>query len=315
MKNVLVIYGPTATGKTSLATKLAKKLNAEIISADSRQVYKGLDIGTGKVGFDSHVEKQSGYWIVDNVKIHGFDLVKTGERFTAADFIKFATVKIKQITDKNKLLIITGGTGFYINSLLNGIGSLGIPSNLKLRQKLERLSAEELYKLLEKLNSPRAKSMNKSDSQNPRRLIRAIEIATNNSHPSSTNFKLPTTNYLTIGLSAPNDYLYQKSDIWLQTRLDHGLIEEVGGLIKNGISLKWLDNLGLEYRWISRFLTGKITKLEAVERLKGDMHDFIRRQKTWFNKFKDIKIFDISSPGYSEKLEKTVSAWYYNSNE
>ena len=246
MNKVLIIYGPTVTGKTSLSIKLAKKFEGEIISADSRQVYKKLDIGTGKVSFDSRVEKYEGYWIVNGVKIHGFDIIGAGKRFTAADFIKIATLKIKQITDENKLPIITGGTGFYINSLLKGINSSGIPSNLKLRQELERLSTEELYKMLAKLNPARVESMNQSDKKNPRRLIRAIEIATYTNKEPSTVHPLPPTNFLLIGLTAPNNYLYKKSDIWLETRLEHNLVEEIDSLIKNGVSQEWLDDIGLE---------------------------------------------------------------------
>ena len=133
---MLVIYGPTATGKTDLAIKLAKKYNGEIISADSRQVYKNLDIASGKVSFSSTVVKHKGYWIVDGVKIYGFDLVDPGKRFSAADFIKFAKTTMIQIIEVKKLPIIVGGTGFYIKALIEGINTLGIPPNLNLQKKI-----------------------------------------------------------------------------------------------------------------------------------------------------------------------------------
>src|SRR3972149_6084922 len=174
---MLVIYGPTATGKTTLAIELAQKYNGELISADSRQVYRGLDIGTGKVSFTSKIGKHQGFWIVDDVKIHGFDLVNPGQRFSVADFLTFANSSIVQTIKLNKLPIIVGGTGFYIKALINGIGSIGIPLNPKLRQQLEKLSTTDLYQKLLEINPKRAQSMNDSDRKNPRRLIRAIEIS------------------------------------------------------------------------------------------------------------------------------------------
>ena len=305
---MLVLYGPTVTGKTDLAIKLAQKYNGELISADSRQVYKGLDIGTGKVSFVSRVEKHGEYWIVDGVKIQGFDLVYPGEQFNVADFIKFASSSIVQTIELSKLPIVVGGTGFYIKSLIEGFGTIGIPANRKLREKLERLSVKELQIRLSEIDQEKIKVMNKSDRSNPRRLIRAIEVAS--SH-LTTQPNYPTTqNYLLIGLSAPNEYLYQRADNWLETRLNRGLVKEVDGLIKKGVSSEWLENLGLEYRWMTRCIQGKISLEEAKKRLQGDIHEFIRRQKTFFNQFADIKLFDISKENWLKELEKTVSTWY-----
>src|SRR3990167_10582331 len=126
VKQVLIIYGPTQTGKTDLALQLAKKYNGELISADSRQVYKGLDIGSGKVGFSDVISKHHGYWTVNGVRINGFDLADPGQQFSAADFLKLANSSISRITKLKKLPIIVGGTGFYIKALLDGIGSIGI---------------------------------------------------------------------------------------------------------------------------------------------------------------------------------------------
>lgn len=318
---MLVIYGPTATGKTDLAITLAKKFSGELISADSRQVYKDLDIGTGKVSFDGQVEKHSGYWIVNGVKIHGFDLVEPGKRFSVADFLKHIFTSLIRINEVNRLPIVVGGTGFYIKSLIEGIPSIGIPANQKLRRNLEKLSADELYQKLLKIDPNRAQQMNQSDTQNPRRLIRAIEILsqnhkleTRNFKPTTSHYRLPTTDYLLIGLTAPNDYLYNRADDWLEIRLNHGLVEEIQNLIKKGIYADWLEDLGLEYRWLTRFLLGKIEFEKAKERLKGDIHSFIRRQKTWFRKFKDIEIYDISRPNWQGELEKSLDLWYTQEN-
>lgn len=316
VRKTLVIYGPTATGKTNLALALAKKFNGELISADSRQVYKGLDIGTGKVSFGSKVEKHHGYWIVDGVKIHGFDLVNPGKNFSVTDFLNNTSASLIQISEAHKLPIIVGGTGFYIKALIDGLETIGIPADKKLRHKLEGLSAVSLYEKLLGVDPQRAKSMNESDSQNPRRLIRAIEIAIHSQKHKTRNQKqtvngqLSNVNCLLIGLTAPNSYLYERVDRWLSERLNRGMIEEVKNLLAKKISPKWLDNLGLEYRWITRFLLKEISYDVAIERLKGDTHSFIRHQKTWFNKFPRIYLFDIAKASWRSKLEKTVKDWY-----
>ena len=317
-RRALVIFGPTASGKTALAIRLAKRFNGEIISADSRQVYKGLDIGTGKVSFESKVEKHRKYWVVDGVKIHGFDLIDPGISFTVADFLKFTYTSIIQIIKVNKLPIVVGGTGFYIKALIDGIGSIGIPQNPMLRQELEGLAAQQLYQKLLKIDPGRARTMNTSDCANPRRLIRAIEVAvyktstSEESEPTSevTSYPLPATHYQLISLTAPNEYLYEKADKWLEVRLNHGMIEEVQSLLDQKVSPVWLDNLGLEYRWVSRYLKKEIDYHKMVERLKGDIHGFIRRQKTWFNKFKNISLFDISKPNWQNGLGKIVALCY-----
>jgi len=315
---MLVIYGPTVTGKTNLAIKLAQKYNGELISADSRQVYKGLDIGTGKVNFESKTEKHQDYWIVDGVKVHGFDLLKPGKNFSAADFVKFASNLVRDIKKQGKFPIIVGGTGFYIKSYLYGFDTLGIPADLKLRKRLEKLSASHLYQKLLKINSRRAHRMNDSDRQNPRRLIRVIEILSSKSTIQSASpakrsepSNYPSTqNYLLIGLTAPNEYLYERADKWFKKRFNQGLIIEVDTLIRHGVSAHWLENLGLEYRWITRYVQGKISVEQTKKRLKGDIHEFIRRQKTFFNQFADIQLFDISKENWLKELEKTVSTWY-----
>ena len=298
-----------------MAIDLAKKYNGELISADSRQVYRGLDIGTGKVDFKSKVTKHKGFWIVDGVKIHGFDLVKPGDFFTVVDFLKFTNTTMIQIIGVNKLPIVVGGTGFYIKALIDGIGSVGIEPDPELRARLEKLPVSNLYQKLLEVNQTRARSMNQSDRANPRRLIRAIEITihktstSEESKPTSevTGYSLPITSYLIVGLTAPNDFLYKRADKWLDTRLEHGLIDEVRRLLDQKVKPQWLDDLGLEYRWVSRYLKNKIDYNQMVEMLKGDIHSFIRRQKTWFNKFKSIKLYDISEPNRQAQLEKIVS--------
>ena len=298
---VIIIYGPTSTGKTNLALRLSKKYNGEIISADSRQVYKNLDIGSGKVDLERRVKKNKGYWVVDGIKIHGFDIAKPGDNFSVYDFIKYTSLKIKNITSLGKRPVIAGGTGFYISSLINGLHSAGIGPNEKLRKQLLKLSRDDLYKKLQSLDWAKAGSLNNSDKNNPRRLIRAIEISL--SKQKATVSKHPVVNYNLIGLSAPNKFLFSKSDEWLETRFEK-IVEEIKNLISTGVDEKWIDNLGLEYRWISRYVLGKISRDVSKTKLKRDQHAFIRRQKTWFGKFKNAEIFDVSKNGWQQELEK-----------
>ena len=308
---MLVLYGPTVTGKTNLAINLAKKFNAQLISADSRQIYRGLDIGTGKISPNSKVIKHEGNWIVNGINIYGFDLANPEQKFSVADFIKFSDHTIKQIIKSKHTPIVVGGTGFYIKSLLEGINSIGILPNKKLRKKLEELSAIDLYQKLHELNPRRALSMNQSDRANPRRLIRAIEIAVYKNNQLSSNH--PTiqpsnylSNYLIIGLTAPNEFLYKRADAWLNERLEMGMVNEVKSLIEEGVDPNWLESLGLEYRWITKFILGQIIFDEAFQRLKGDIHDFIRRQKTFFKQFDNIMLYDISQKNWQNELEKMV---------
>ncbi len=315
VKQVLIIYGPTQTGKTDLALQLARKFQGELISADSRQVYKGLDIGSGKVSFDDVVSRPRGYWIVEGVRINGFDLVNPGKRFTVADFLLSANNSMIRIIDLKKMPIIVGGTGFYIKALLGGIGSIGISADWKLRSRLGKLSSDDLYKQLFSINPARAKSMNESDRANPRRLIRAIEIAIYRKYQVSRNYRLPTTDCLLLGLTASNEFLFRKADNWLEERIQKGLIDEVKKLLEMGVDSKWLEDLGLEYRWITKYLLGDLSYEESLSRLKGDIHSFIRRQKTWFRKIKGIRLFDISDKNYQVSIEKTVGLWYTKENE
>lgn len=307
---MLVIFGPTTTGKTALSIKLSKLLNGEVISADSRQVYRGLDVGSGKVGPDDKIDRHKDYWAVNGIKIHGFDIREPGTSFSAADFITYAKHQLTRITRLKKIPIIAGGTGFYIKAFLDGIETAGVKPNLNLRSELEKLTAGELFEKLLLASPEKAKSLNESDRQNPRRLVRAIEIALSDTPSvlSSQNHRVtPGENQnkevIVIGLTAPNEYLYKRADIWLKKRLKLGLVKEVESLIKKRISPRWLEDLGLEYRWTTRYLQGKISYDTAIERLKGDIHSYIRRQKTFFNQFNNLQMYDISQENWQEKLD------------
>lgn len=301
----LIIYGPTATGKTALALNFAKKFNGELISSDSRQVYKNLDIGTGKVTPSNKIVKHSKYWEVDGIKVNGFDLANPGEPFNVANYITYALTQVERIKKQEKLPIVVGGSAFYIKALIDGIDTFGVKTDSALREQLGKLSREELYAKLLSFDKTKAVSMNQSDKLNPRRLIRAIEVALNAKSTIAGN-KSHLKNYMIFGLTASNDYIYKKSDAWLIERLENGLLEEIETLLKSGLNEKWLKNLGLEYRWLTLYLKKEVSYQEAIDRLKGDTHNFIRRQKSWFKQFPKIKIYNVESEGYLEQIEADI---------
>jgi len=221
MNKILVISGPTATGKTQLAFKLAKKFNGELISADSRQVYKGMDIGTGKEWGD--------------VPIWGYDIVEPNQEWSAAHFVKLAEKLIPEIQSRGKLPIVVGGTGLYISNLLNPPETLNIPPDKKLRKELEKLSVAELQDRLKKADSKRFYGMNESDQQNPRRLVRAIEIAILASK-GPTFLKrsdlIRRNDSLYIALIAPIKEIDRRIGDRVRQRIEKGPEEEVCGLVK-----------------------------------------------------------------------------------
>ncbi|KKS75449.1 MAG: tRNA dimethylallyltransferase [Candidatus Azambacteria bacterium GW2011_GWA2_42_9] len=274
MAKVIVIVGPTASGKSALAIYLAKKLGAEIISADSRQVYRGMDIGTGKV--TKTEQKQIKHWLID--------IVSPKTNFSAAQFKKLADKKIEDILKLGKLPIIVGGTGFWIKAVIDNVEFPKVKPDWKLRKKLDRKSADALFTMLQNLDLDRAAEI---DQFNKVRLIRAIEIA-------KTLGKVPKMkmgskyNTLQLGVSWPKEILSQRIKIRLDKRFKQGMIKEVAQLHNQGISWQRLDNFGLEYRWIARYLRGKMPLKEMKEKLFQEIKNYAKRQMTWFNKDKRI---------------------------
>lgn len=305
--NIIVVMGPTATGKTDLGLELARKFNGELISADSRQVYKGLDIGAGKYpGNFKNIEKRIGCWIVDGTPIYLYDQVDLNQVFSAADFVQLATQAIADIHRKSKLPIIVGGTNFYIKALLTPIPSLNLPIDEDLREKLSKYSLIKLQQRLQKLNIHKWETMNHSDSKNPRRLVRAIEVSL--AMPAQ-NKTFPKYNVLKIGLMAKREILYERVNQRVISRINQGMVEEAKNLINSGVSLIRLKQLGLEYGVLADYLSGKITNLEKV--MQGKIHEYIRKQLTWLKKEKDIHWFDITQPDYAQEVEKVVAQWYH----
>jgi len=300
---MLAVFGPTATGKTSLAIDLAKKYNGVLISADSRQVYRNLDIGSGKTQPNLKVEKGKGYWVVNGIKILGFDIKDPNEAFSSWEFTVYAKHQIDEIKKEGKLPIVVGGTGFYIKTLIHGQDAKVEPNQI-LREKYSSSTAEHLYIVLHNLNKEKALSLNESDRKNPRRLIRAIEVEEELptvGHKKSQNAGVDQEAII-IGLTASNSFLYKKADEWLKTRLDLGMEKEIKDLLSKGVDEKWLMSLGLEFKWITKVILGRQPRNMAVERLKGDIHALIRRQKTYFRQFPKIVLFDVTTNTWKKEL-------------
>lgn len=277
---ILVVLGPTASGKSALAVKLAKRYNGEIISADSRQVYRGMDIGTGKI-----TKKE-----MDGTPHYLLDVASPKQKFTVTRYQKLAGKAIKDILKRGKLPIICGGTGLYIDALLYGWKLPEVKPNWKLRSELDKKSTEQLFDQLKKLDPKRAAGI---DGRNRRRLVRALEIviATGESSHSNILQKAGILKYdtLKIGLKLPDEELKKRIKKRLQARIKRGMVREVEKLHAQGLSWNRLDSLGLEYRWISKYLRGEITKLEMIEKLDTEIWRYAKRQMTWFKRDKNIK--------------------------
>jgi tRNA dimethylallyltransferase len=292
---ILVVLGQTATGKSDVAVSLAKKFKGEVVSADSRQVYKGLDIGTGKV-----TKKE-----MRGIPHYLLDVADPKKKqFSVAQFQKLALKKIKEIIKHRKIPIITGGTGFYIESIINDAQFPVAPVNQAFRKKLEKKSAEELFKMLKKMDPRRAGEI---DAKNPIRLIRAIELARAfGKVPEVVRKPRKEYDFLQIGLKLHPEILKAKIKYRLLKRIDLGMIEEIKKLRKKGLSWARLHELGLEYRFVGLYLQKKINREEMIEGLSNAIWQYAKRQDTWFKRDKKIHWFDPSKKSDLKKIESLV---------
>ncbi len=278
---LIVIVGPTASGKSELAVKLAKKLNGEILSADSRQVYRGLDIGTGKV---PGIWK-NGVFVYKNVPHHCIDFVSPKKVFTVAEYKKCAESAIQDISYRGKIPILVGGTGFWIDSLIFDLNLPEVPPNPKLRRTLEKKTTGELLKILKKLDPRRAKTI---EQKNPRRLIRAIEIATKLGKVPPVK-KQDRYNATWIGLNPRLEILKQKIVLRTSQMIKKGLIQETQNLRQKGIPIKRIREFGFEYKTALDYLNKKLNYKEIhLNLVKNTLH-YARRQMTWFKRTKEIR--------------------------
>ena len=323
-QKIVVVIGPTASGKSEFAVRLAKKYNGEIISADSRQVYRGLNIGTGKVpgkwqkqssatNYQSHLMRQlwagrpkvdAKVFVYKDVVHHCIDFVPPRRQYSVADFKRDGTKAFLDIIARNKTPIICGGTGQYVDALLTDQTLPEVAPNLKLRANLEKKTTAELFAELEKKDPTRAKSI---DPHNPRRLIRALEIiASTGKVPEMTSY-IDLKTYRQHGLELPievvylnpsREELYKKIERRLVARIKEGMISEVTKLRKNGVPWKRLHDLGLEYRFVSQYLrsTSTVSLAQKINpnnfiksfyftSLLSEIRHYAKRQQTWFKKY------------------------------
>ena len=306
-KKVLVILGPTASGKTKLAVALARLFNGEIISADSRQVYKGMDIGTGKDLKEYGKGK-------NKVNYHLIDVVNPNEEFNLAKYQKLANAAIKRILVSNHLPILVGGSGLYLQAIVDDYQLAPYRPELKKRALLEIKSVSELYKLLESVKPDFARKLNNSDKNNPRRLVRYLEIIDQEKNIEKTGTtkkenKSPY-NFLIIGLNKDDGVMRAAILKRIKDRLEkEDMIKEVERLYNDGVDWLKLNSFGLEYRFISFFLQEKMDYDEMIEKLGIASYRFAKRQKTWFRRWekqgKEINWLD-----NLKEAEEKVKKWY-----
>lgn len=296
MFKLIVILGPTASGKSELAVKLAKKFNCEVVSADSRQVYKRMDIGTGKITPDTNPApyrrrdstgqaKKKYIFTHKGIPHYCIDVASPKRKFTVIQYRKLALRAIKNIRKKGKIPILCGGTGFYLQAVIDGITIPEVKPDWKLRKSLEKKTIKELYKILKKLDPRRAKTIEK---KNPRRLIRAIEIAKKIGAVPALKKEPPPYPVLIIGIKKSQEELKKLVNLRLNKRLKKGMITEVKKLKNSGLSWKRLEEFGLEYRWISRYLQNKVSYREMIQQLQKEIERYAKRQMTWFKRDKRI---------------------------
>ncbi len=307
-KKIAVLVGPTSSGKTSSAINLCNTFGGSIISADSRQAYRYMDIGTGKKPLNvSKIIKEDYCWKIEDVDIWGYDLINPGEYLSAYDFSEFAKNKIFDLHQVNQNIILAGGTGFYIDTITGRIALDASEPNTELRKELDKLSPEEL---LEKLYEFNPAATEKIDRNNKVRLIRAIEKELNTSKKEDTNpspLRYTPIEYLYIGLTAPREILFSRTDQWLDEIWEKGLIDEVKDLIDKGYKDTPQMN-GLIYKTTKDYIQGDISEDNAKQRIKYDLHAYVRRQQTWFKKNPQIFWLDITEKTFSQNLTDVVKS-------
>ncbi len=272
MKKLITILGPTASGKTPVAAHLAKEIGGEIISADSRQVYRRMDIGTGK-DLDDYL----------GVPYHLIDICEPGTKYNLFQYQQDFFDAYQDIQRRGVTPILCGGTGLYIEAVLKGYKLSPVPQNQALRDSLEGKSLAELTQMLEALKAKTGSNMhNKTDVDSCQRAIRAIEIETYNLENPVPRRELPPVDSLIIGIDIDREHRREKITRRLKARLEEGMVEEVKGLLDEGIPAEDLIYYGLEYKFVTEYLVGKTTYDEMFQRLEIAIHQFAKRQMTWF---------------------------------
>ena len=310
MSRMITILGPTASGKTPLAAALAYEIGGEIISADSRQVYRRMDIGTGKDLAD--------YTITNNrepitIPYHLIDIAEPGTKYNLFQYQQDFFDAYNNIIGRGKTPILCGGTGLYIEAVLKGYQLSPVPQNPELRQRLEGKTLEKLTQILTELKAKTGSNMhNKTDVDSCQRAIRAIEIEEYNLHTPTPKRELPPIDSLIIGVNIDREARREKITRRLKARLEEGMIEEVKGLLAEGIPAEDLIYYGLEYKFVTEYLVGKTTYDEMFQRLEIAIHQFAKRQMTWFRGMErrgfTIHWIDALMP-MDEKVQQILALW------
>jgi tRNA dimethylallyltransferase len=297
-KNLVVILGPTASGKTEIATRLAGDLHGEIISADSRQVYRGMDIGTGKDLNQYTINEK-------RIPYHMIDIIDPQNEFNLFEFQKIFYKNFSKIRNKGNLPILVGGTGLYLQAVLSGYEMPDAQTEPELRKDLEHKSLEDLQEILFTFKTH---LHNKTDLEHKQRLIRAIEIELARNIINSEQEMIPEINAAIFGICWERSVLRQRITLRLEERLKQGMIEEVERLHAAGLSWSRLDSFGLEYRYISKYLQNMISYDEMKNKLNTAIHQFAKRQETWFRRMerKGITIKWIQANEYDLLKESVI---------
>jgi len=301
-KQMITILGPTASGKTPLAAALAKEVGGEIISADSRQVYRRMDIGTGKDIAD-----------YDGVPYHLIDICEPGTKYNLFQYQQDFFDAYQDILSRGAQPILCGGTGLYIEAVLKGYHLSPVPQNPVLRQQLEGKTLDELTQMLVELKTKNNSNMhNKTDVDSCQRAIRAIEIETYNLEHPTPRRELPPVDSLIIGVNIDREQRREKITRRLKARLEEGMVDEVKALLESGIPAEDLIYYGLEYKFVTEYLIGKTTYDEMFQRLEIAIHQFAKRQMTWFRGMerRGFKIYWVEAmQPMEEKVKEIIALW------
>ena len=270
-KQLITVVGPTASGKTAFAVRLAHALGGEIISADSRQIYRGMDIGTGKDLSEYNVNGSP-------VPHHLIDIREAGDKYTLFDYQHDFHLALQEVLSRNRRPVLCGGTGLYIESVLKGYHLPDVPANLALRKSLEGKSIEELTKILQNYR----RLHNTTDTDTVKRAIRAIEIAHFQKYNKTLATEFPPLESVVLGLHIDRELRREKITARLKARLQEGMIDEIRSLLDSGVDADSLIYYGLEYKYVTLHVLGKISYEEMYNQLEIAIHQFAKRQMTWF---------------------------------
>lgn len=286
---MLVVVGPTACGKTALAVELALAFGGEVLSADSRQVYRGMDIGTGK-DLSEYVRGDV------TVPVHLVDIAEAGYRYNVFEYQRDFLRAYEGVVQRGNLPVLCGGSGMYVESVLRGYRLIPVPENKELRERLQHKSLEELTAILSTYKTLH----NNTDTDTVKRAIRAIEIEEYYAAARVEEREFPTIRTLTLGVDVSREVRRERISKRLRARLEEGLIEEVERLLANGLTAEQLIYYGLEYKFVTLYITGALTREEMFQGLETAIHQFAKRQMTWFRGMErrgvNIHWVDISLP-------------------